>query len=124
MLTPEEVKQVGAEMTRVIEATVNPQFEAMRKQIGLEMCQVIEDNVNPQFEELRGEIKGIKDEIIGIKGEIKEIKETMVTKEYLDKKFAQDMQLRSLVDLLQAKQLITPDEVKRLFIVNPFPQAA
>lgn len=80
MLTPDEVKQIGAEMAKVIEDNVNPQFEGMRKQIGLEMCQVIEDNVNPQFEELRVEIKGIK--------------ETMVTKDYLnevlDKKFAQD----------------------------------
>ena len=85
MLTPEEIKQIG-----------------------LEMCRVIEDNVNPQFDTIRTDIQ--------------EIRGTMVTKEDLNKKLAQGMQLRSLVDLLEAKQVISADEAKRLFIMTPLPQ--
>jgi len=92
MLTPEEIKQIG-----------------------LEMCRVIEDNVNPQFDTIRTDIQEIRTDIQEIRG-------TMVTKEDLNKKLAQGMQLRSLVDLLEAKQVISADEAKRLFIMTPLPQ--
>ncbi|MBI5135034.1 hypothetical protein HZA86_02260 [Candidatus Uhrbacteria bacterium] len=87
------------------------------KQIGQEVARVIEDNINPQFETLRTDIQEIR-------GDIKDIRSTMVTKDYLDEKLAQQKQLRSLVDLLQAKQVISSDEAKRLFIIDPFPQAS
>jgi len=83
MLTPEEIKQIGAEMAKVIEDNVNPQFEGIKKQIGLEMCQVIEDNVNPQFESINKHFEGVNQQFEIIHKDIQEIRDTMVTKEYL-----------------------------------------
>ena len=100
MLTPEEIKQMGIEMARVIE-----------------------DNVNPQLESMGKDIESMGKDIQDIRVDITDIRNTMVTKEYLDKKLAQQQQLRSLVDLLEAKQVISSDEAKRLFVMDQFSQA-
>lgn len=66
--------------------------------------------------------------------EITEIKATMVTKDYLDDKLAdlrgdlvvlmrkEDRQLQELVQMLHLKNILTQEEMKHLFKLEPFQQ--
>ncbi len=72
-------------------------------------------------------------DIKGINSEMQSIRSEMVTKEYLDEKLGdlrgdltvlmrkEDVKLRELITILQTKQVLTPEEVKRLLQLEPFP---
>ncbi len=59
------------------------------KNIGVEVGKVIEHNVTPALAEMHQEIGTIKGEISSIKTELGSIKSQMVTKSYLDDKLAE-----------------------------------
>lgn len=76
----------------------------------------------------------IESEIGGMKSEIGSIRATMVTKDYLDEKMAdlrgdlvvltrkEDVKVKRLVELLCEKKVLTENEKKELFSMEPFPQ--
>ncbi len=71
-----------------------------------------------------------------IEQRLNRVESTMVTKEYLDEKMAdqrgdltilmrkEDTKVRALTELLCQKKIITPEEQKRLLGMEPFPQLA
>ncbi|MBI5221987.1 MAG: hypothetical protein HY980_00605 [Candidatus Magasanikbacteria bacterium] len=93
-------------------------------------------HTDQQIGEIKTEISGIKVEIGGIKTEISSIKNQMVTKSYLDDKLAdlrgdltvlmrkEDTKLKTLVDILTEKKVLSFDDTKRIFSMEPFPQLA
>lgn len=97
------------------------------KLIGEEMGKVIEQNVTPQFEEINQRLDRLE-------GRTNKIEATMVTKDYLDEKLGdlrgdiivlmrkEDTKLRTLIDIMRSKQMLTDEDVKKLFTMEPFPQ--
>jgi predicted nucleic acid-binding Zn-ribbon protein len=97
---------------------------------------------------LKEEVGGLKEEVGGLKEEVGSLKEQvtgidirltrvealMVTKDYLDDKLAdlkgdltvlmrkEDTKLKTLVDILMEKQILSTDDKKRLFTMEPFPE--
>ena len=73
-------------------------------------------------------------EIKGINGEIKGIKSSMVTKAYLDDKLAkqtgdlivllrkEDTKLRTLIEILAERRVLTEQDKMRIFSMEPFPE--
>ena len=99
----------------------------------LEIVVFIKDHAVTK-EEFDKEIKGINGEIKGIKGEIKGIKSSMVTKAYLDDKLAkqtgdlivllrkEDTKLRTLIEILAERRVLTEQDKMRIFSMEPFPE--
>jgi hypothetical protein len=95
---------------------------------------VYSKKVDQQFAEIKSEITGIKSEITGIKSDIVSIRSEMVTKDYLTEKLAdlrgdliltmrgEDKKVLTLVDMLRQKNILTPEEVKQILAMRPFPQ--
>ncbi len=83
--------------------------------------------VNNASTETDKHLKNIKDEITTIKS-------TMVTKAYLDDKLAnlkgdltilmrkEDTKLKALVEILEEKKVLNPEDKKRIFSLEPFPE--
>ena len=81
-------------------------------------------------------IGDIKAEMGGVKTEMTSIKSQMVTKSYLDDKLAdlrgdlvvltrkEDTKLKTLVEILADKKVLSQDETKKIFSMEPFPQLA
>jgi len=73
-------------------------------------------------------------EIGDIKSEIGTIKATMVTKDYLDDKLSdlrgdlvvlmrkEDTKLRTLVDVLKKRNIISNEDAQQILAMEPFPQ--
>lgn len=99
--------------------------------------------IDKQLAEMKSDITGVKSDITGIKSDITGmkldivgIKSDMVTKSYLDDKLAdlrgdlvvltrkEDTKLKALVDILAEKKVLSIDETKRIFSMEPFPQLA
>ena len=81
-------------------------------------------------------LKNIETEVGGIKKEVVSIKSQMVTKSYLDDKLAdlrgdltllirkEDTKLKSAVNILADKKVLSQDDTKKIFSMEPFPQLA
>ena len=71
-----------------------------------------------------------------VKSDITSIKSQMVTKSYLDDKLSdlrgdltvlmrkEDTKLKTLVELLEEKKVLSADDKKKIFSLEPFPQLA
>ena len=82
------------------------------------------------------QIKEIKTEIGSIKTELTSVKSQMVTKTYLDEKLSdlrgdltvlmrkEDTKLKALVEILAEKKVLSSDDAKKIFSLEPFPQLA
>ena len=87
-------------------------------------------------ESTEGRLKNIETEVGGIKKEVVSIKSQMVTKSYLDDKLAdlrgdltllirkEDTKLKSAVNILADKKVLSQDDTKKIFSMEPFPQLA
>jgi hypothetical protein len=105
------------------------------KNIGAEVGKVIEQNVNPAIESLREEM-ATKEDLVRVEKRLDHVENQMVTKDYLDEKLAEnygnlvvlmrkgDVKLLRLVELLKKKAVISEDEVKELLAMEPFPKLA
>lgn len=75
-----------------------------------------------------------KQEFSSLEKRVIKIEATMITKEYLDEKLAdlrgdlvvlmrkEDTKLKTLVDILTKKQVITDNDAKQILTMEPFPQ--
>ncbi|MBI4427199.1 MAG: hypothetical protein HY569_01800 [Candidatus Magasanikbacteria bacterium] len=82
------------------------------------------------------EVGGTKVEMSGLRADIADIRAQMVTKSYLDDKLAdlrgdltvlmrkEDTKLKALVDILTKKKVLSTEETKIIFSMEPFPQLA
>ncbi len=87
------------------------------------------ENTENRFNKVEAEIGGIKTEITSIKSQ-------MVTKSYLDDKLAdlrgdlvtltrkEDTKLKATVNILADKKVLSKDDTKKIFSMEPFPQLA
>lgn len=109
----------------------------------LEIVTFIKDNAitREEFTELREEVTGLKQDVTGLKQDVTGltqdmtmVRATMVTKDYLDEKMAdlrgdlvvlmrkEDHKLQELVQILRVKNILTQEEMKHLFKLEPFQQ--
>jgi len=97
-------------------------FKKIREEIG----EALETVVLPVLNEMKTEMGEMKAEIGGMKTEMGEMKAEMVTKSYLDDKFAdlegsvivrqrkEDKKINLLIEFLQKKKILEEDEIKML----------
>lgn len=73
-------------------------------------------------------------QFLQIKGEFGSVKDSMVTKDYLDTKLldlrgdiisvikTEDVKVAKLIEILQKRNVISPEDVKAILSMAPFPQ--
>lgn len=116
-------------------------------QIGeiLEVVNFIKDNAvgKSEFQELKEDVSSLKEDVSSLKEDVSSlkkevisIKSQMVTKDYLDTKLAdlrgdlvvllrkEDVKLKTLVNILETKKVISKSDVNKLSALEPFPQLA
>lgn len=102
----------------------------------LETVTFIKDHAvtHEEFTELKQEFTELKQDVTELKQDMIMVKATMVTKDYLDDKLAdlrgdlvvlmrkEDRKLQELVQMLHVKNILTQEEMKHLFKLEPFQQ--
>ena len=119
----------------------------MKKEISnsdiLEAIDIFATNVDERFKGIDEKFKGIDERFNGIDerfngidGRLDRIESQMVTKDYLDDKLAdlrgdlvvlmrkEDTKLKTLVEILLQRKLLSPKDVKRIVSLEPFPEIA
>jgi len=90
------------------------------------------DKVDQRFDKVDQRLDGVEGEISKVKGEVGGMKTTMVTKDYLDDKFAdfrgdmvvlmrkEDTKLNKLVNVLNQRKVITDKDKEDILAMEPF----
>ncbi|HCC23122.1 TPA: hypothetical protein DF272_03000 [Candidatus Falkowbacteria bacterium] len=92
------------------------------------------DAADKRFDKIEGDIKEIRGDIQEIRGDVQNIRGTMVTKDYLDEKMAdqrgdlvvlmrkEDNKVKRLIDVLIQRGVITTEDKKSIVEMEPFPE--
>lgn len=90
--------------------------------------------INKFADNVEGKFEKIDERFEGLEGEVTKIRATMVTKDYLDDKLSdlrgdlvvltrkEDKKLVSLVEILEKKNILSRDDAKFIFSLEPFAQ--
>ena len=103
-----------------------------------EILEAINDFANiteSRFGKIENEMTEIKGEIKEIKGKIGKMENNMVTTSYLDEKMSdlrgdlvvmmrkEDTKVKTLVNILREKKIISEDDVQKIISMEPFAQS-
>jgi hypothetical protein len=87
----------------------------------------LEEKMNERFDKVQGRLDKVE-------GRLDKVEATMVTKDYLDDKLSdlrgdlvvlmrkEDNKLKTLIDILKVKRIISADDEKRILSMEPFPE--
>ena len=99
----------------------------------LEAINAYATKVDSNFQTIEGDISTMKGDISTMKGRLDSIEANMVTKDYLDDKLAdlrgdlvvmmrkEDIKVKTLVEILRGRNLISEEDEKRILSLEPFP---
>jgi chaperonin cofactor prefoldin len=120
MLTQEDLKNIGIELSKVIEQNVAPALEQMA--------------TKEEVKELGDRVGRIENQVGNLENQVNHIENQMVTKDYLDEKLADfrgdlnvmmrkgDAKLLRLIQFLKEKAILNDSQVQELFSMEPFPK--
>jgi len=92
------------------------------------------DGVEGRLDRVDGRFDKVDERFGSLESDVAHIKNVMVTKEYLDDKLAdlkgdlvlltrkEDKKLKMLIQILEKRRLISPEEVKQIVAMEPFPE--
>jgi len=90
--------------------------------------------VDKKFEGIDRRFDGIEQRLDRVETKLTRVESLMVTKDYLDDKLAdlkgdlvlltrkEDKKLKMLIQILEKRRLISPEEVKQIVAMEPFPE--
>ena len=100
----------------------------------LEAINVFSSAVDKQFGEIKSEMTEMKSEMTEMKSEMTEMKSVMVTKDFLQDQLGllkgdltvmmrgENKKIIALVEIMEKKQLLTRDEARAFYEMEPFPK--
>ena len=103
------------------------------KEIGLELSKVIEHNITPQFQGVNERLDKVESRLDGVENRLNGVESQMVTKTYLDDKLAdleggtvarqrkEDQKVNLLIQILENKKVLEETDVKQLQEFQIFP---
>ncbi|MFH0780074.1 MAG: hypothetical protein V1928_04450 [Parcubacteria group bacterium] len=100
----------------------------------LSAINVFADKTEQRFDKIESDVSELKHDVSDLKTDVTEIRSKMVTKEYLDDKLAdlrgdlvvlmrkEDTKLKTLVEILCQRNVISKEEMNQVISREPFPQ--
>lgn len=92
------------------------------------------DKIEGRLDGVEGRLDGVEGKLDGVEGRLNKVEALMVTKDYLDEKMSdlkgdivvlmrkEDVKLKTLVEILQNKKILSADDAKKILSLEPFPQ--